>query len=141
MKSTGIGALGEDVAGFWLESQGYKILHRGWRSRWGEIDIIAFYDNFLIFVEVKTRKKYNWDHDGVLAVNNSKQNKLRLTAEMFLSVNPQYQDVSCRFDVVCLRYFLSLENSHQEKFKLLNNSCIISDKYQFEIVFFLKNAF
>ncbi|MBF2058068.1 MAG: YraN family protein [Cyanobacterium sp. T60_A2020_053] len=141
MKSKGVGALGEDVTDFWLKCQGYRILHRGWRSRWGEIDIIAYHDNFLIFIEVKTRKKYNWDHGGLLAVNDSKQNKLRLTAEIFLSVNPQYQDVSCRFDIVCLRYYLSSENPDQEQFKLLNDSCIIYDKYKFEVAFYLKNAF
>ncbi len=39
-----IGIAGEDLVAQWLQTQGWEILHRRWRCRWGEIDIIAQYD-------------------------------------------------------------------------------------------------
>ncbi|HAX80139.1 MAG TPA: hypothetical protein DCY88_30965, partial [Cyanobacteria bacterium UBA11372] len=36
-----IGILGEDFVASWLQAQGWTILHRRWRCRWGELDIIA----------------------------------------------------------------------------------------------------
>lgn len=47
--------LGEDAACEFLKKLGYKIIERNFRQSYGEIDIIATYDDTLIFVEVKTR--------------------------------------------------------------------------------------
>jgi len=49
-----IGNLGEDMACKFLMKQGYKIIERNYRKKWGEIDIIATKNNILHFVEVKT---------------------------------------------------------------------------------------
>lgn len=51
------GKLGEDLASRYLEKNGYKILNRNYRKPWGEIDIVGFKNNTLIFFEVKTQKK------------------------------------------------------------------------------------
>ena len=51
-----LGKWGEGVAADYLEQQGYSILERGWRSGHKDIDLIAFKQGILAFVEVKTRK-------------------------------------------------------------------------------------
>lgn len=53
--SRNLGLLGEELAVKLLKREGYKILGRNFRSKFGEIDIIALEKNTLVFVEVKTR--------------------------------------------------------------------------------------
>jgi putative endonuclease len=55
MSNLTLGKLGEDLAAHYLETQGYLIMGRNFRVRYGEIDIIAIQNNVLVFVEVKTR--------------------------------------------------------------------------------------
>ena len=51
-----LGQIGEELAANWLMKNGFRIFHRNWKSRYGyELDIVAFKDNLLHIVEVKTR--------------------------------------------------------------------------------------
>lgn len=51
-----LGQIGEELAANWLMKNGFRILHRNWRSKYGyELDIVAFKENKLHIVEVKTR--------------------------------------------------------------------------------------
>ncbi|PRI11923.1 YraN family protein [Leucobacter massiliensis] len=50
-----LGARGESIAARYLEGLGYRIVDRNWRTRQGELDIVAFDDGTLVAVEVKTR--------------------------------------------------------------------------------------
>lgn len=50
------GAWGENAAAEWLVSRGWHILERNYRTRFGELDIIAENERFLVFFEVKTRR-------------------------------------------------------------------------------------
>ena len=50
-----LGKLGEDTATGYLRREGYRILQRNFKARYGEIDIICVKDDTLVFVEVKTR--------------------------------------------------------------------------------------
>jgi putative endonuclease len=85
-----IGLLGEELVIQWLQSTGWVILHHRWRCRWGEIDIIARLEPqkksdkyplpshsfpMLVFVEVKTRSRGNWDLGGLLSITQQKQAK------------------------------------------------------------------
>ena len=52
-----LGAAGEAYAAGWLEHHGWRVLSRNWRTRYGELDIVALTPEDLIaFVEVKTRR-------------------------------------------------------------------------------------
>ncbi|MFH2085868.1 MAG: YraN family protein [bacterium] len=50
-----VGNRGEQLAGEYLAQRGYKILARNYRSKWGEVDIVAKVRDIVVFVEVKTK--------------------------------------------------------------------------------------
>jgi putative endonuclease len=105
-----IGDLGEELVANWLQSRGWIILQRRFSCRWGEIDIIAQFedkgdkgdrnqDSLLAFVEVKTRSFGSWDSGGREAIAAKKQAKLWRTAQIFLTKYPEKADCPCQFDV------------------------------------------
>ena len=91
------GAWGEALAAEYLRKKRYKIVASGYRSRFGEIDLIAENRKFLVFVEVKLRKSGSFAsaHEYV---DRRKQDKLRITASLYLSQNPTR--LQPRFDVI-----------------------------------------
>ena len=78
-----------------LQRCGYIIRARRYRSRYGEIDLIAENETFLAFVEVKFRSSAYGS--GLEAVDTRQQCRLRQTAELYLSANPTEKQP--RFDV------------------------------------------
>lgn len=137
-----IGQLGEKIIAQWLTNKNYEILYSRWRCPWGEIDLIAKDNNsqLLAFIEVKTRKINNWDNDGIFSVNESKQKKLVLTAETFLSQNSSFSTFNCRFDIALLNYRKNL-SINQEENLIINDKNITYQGYQFFIVDYIENAF
>lgn len=91
------GAWGESIAAEYLKKKKYRIVATGYRSRFGEIDIIAENRNYLLFVEVKLRKSSEFAQAREF-VDFYKQNRLRTTAEIYLSDNPT--QLQPRFDVI-----------------------------------------
>ena len=91
------GAWGEALAAEYLRKKKYSIIAAGYRSRFGEIDLIVSDKRFLVFVEVKLRKTADFAAAREY-VNRSKQDKIRVTASMFLSHNPT--KLQPRFDVI-----------------------------------------
>lgn len=91
------GAWGEALAADYLRKKRYEPVAAGYRCRFGEIDLIVKNKKFLVFVEVKLRKD---DHFAQARefVDNRKQDKIRITASMYLSQNPT--DLQPRFDVI-----------------------------------------
>ena len=91
------GAWGEALAAEYLRKKRYKILAAGYRSRFGEIDLIAQDKKYLLFVEVKLRKNSDFAR-AMEYVDRRKQDRLRVTASMYLSENPT--KLQPRFDVI-----------------------------------------
>ena len=96
-RSNLLGAWGEALAADYLRKKHYKIEAAGYRSRFGEIDIIARNKQFLVFVEVKLRKSGTFA-EAMEYVDSRKQERLRTTAAVYLSQNPT--SLQPRFDVI-----------------------------------------
>jgi len=105
------GAWGEALAAKYLQKKRYKIIATNYRCRFGEIDLIASYRNYLVFVEVKLRKsdKFASAHEYV---DHRKQNRLRTTAELYLSEFPS--GLQPRFDVIEIYAPQGTETQHPE---------------------------
>ena len=91
------GSWGEALAAEYMRKKRYRILDRGYRSRFGEIDLIVANKQFLVFVEVKLRKTAQFAQAREF-VDFRQQNRLRTTAEIYLSEQPT--DLQPRFDVI-----------------------------------------
>ena len=91
------GAWGEALAADFLQKKRYKIVATNYRSRFGEIDLIAENRRYLVFVEVKLRKSDAFAN-AFEYVDKHKQERLRTTAEFYLSQNET--DLQPRFDVI-----------------------------------------
>lgn len=92
-----VGAWGEACAAEYLRKKGYEILASSYRSRYGEIDLIARRKEFLVFVEVKLRKSDSFAQAREF-VSFAKQERLRKTASMYLM--EVEDDLQPRFDVI-----------------------------------------
>jgi putative endonuclease len=95
-----LGQDGEDIAVECLCKNGYRILTRNYRSRYGEIDIIAKKREVLVFIEVKTRKGKGYGSPAA-AVNQRKQRQISRTAQYYLAEHNLF-DTPARFDVVAI---------------------------------------
>ena len=83
-----IGDWGEQAVVNWLETQGFTILSRNWRTKMFEIDIVAQLDQTIYLIEVKTRKNADFG-GGESAINAFKLNKMRLAATTVLKKRPE----------------------------------------------------
>jgi putative endonuclease len=98
----GLGKSGEDLACRELQRLGYAILARRYRTRYGEIDIVALDGPTIVFVEVKARTT---DRFGVPAeaVTLDKQARITAMAQDYLA-RRHLLDPPCRFDVVAVTF-------------------------------------
>ena len=97
-----LGILGENVAVRRLEALGYAVLARRYRTRCGEIDIVADDDGTLVFVEVKARADARFG-TAAEAVTAWKQRRLVRMARDYLA-REEVGDRPCRFDVVAIMF-------------------------------------
>jgi putative endonuclease len=95
-----LGAAGEKAAARFLKGLGYRLVRRNYRSKVGEIDIIALDGDTLVFVEVKTLRSddASWPEEHV---NAAKRRKLIQAAKYYLS-SKSAMDRPCRFDVIAV---------------------------------------
>ncbi|MBK5246056.1 MAG: YraN family protein [Peptostreptococcaceae bacterium] len=93
-----LGEKGELLAKFYLEKKGYTILEQNFRTRYGEIDIIAKFQGEIIFFEVKTRSSMDYGLPCE-AVNKSKQRKIHGVANFYL-LTAGCDCSKCRIDII-----------------------------------------
>ena len=91
-----LGNYGEAVVVRFLCDKGYSILAQNYSAKFGEIDIVAHKDEFVAFVEVKTRRVCYFPISTV--VTRSKQQKIIKTAKLFI-LKSGITDMVFRFDV------------------------------------------
>ena len=85
----------------YLESEGYVIIERNFRTYRGEIDIIASDGETLVFTEVKFRAKNSFGYSAE-AVGIHKQRIIYAVAENYLALHQKYRESPCRFDVIAI---------------------------------------
>lgn len=90
------GRLGEDYIAHTLEHKGYQLLERNFRTRLGEVDIIASDDTYILFVEVKTRAQDSLTRPAE-HVTPAKRRKIIAAAQWYLVQHPT--KLQPRFDV------------------------------------------
>ncbi len=92
------GNLGEKKAIDFLLNKGYSIIETNYQKKYGEIDIIAKKDTYIIFIEVKYRKNINKGYPRE-AVCLKKQKKIKNTALSYILEN-NINDTDFSFDVI-----------------------------------------
>ncbi|MBU0624810.1 YraN family protein [Patescibacteria group bacterium] len=100
MPSAALGLKGERAAARYLKKNGYKILARRWKCRFGELDLVAKQGDEVVFIEVKTRATDNFG-GAISAVGWHKAIRLRAAAHSYLSVN-NLLAVPFRIDVIAI---------------------------------------
>ena len=118
-----LGKAGETIASEYLKKYGYIILEMNYRNFLGEIDIIGEYKNEIAFIEVKTRKSYQYGYPEE-AVNIAKQKKIIKTASGYIN-GKGLQGKNYRFDVILIDF--SKENK-VKKIKHIENAFFINQK-------------
>ncbi len=113
-----LGKSGENLAVDFLEKKGFEILFRNYKTRYGELDIICRDGEFIVFIEVRTKKHAIFGHPFD-TVNWKKQGKIIRMAQMFLCMENIPGSTPCRFDVIG----------------------IISDNKEFPAISHIENAF
>ena len=94
-----IGLQGEDCAARFLEERGYQILERNWRTKEGELDIVAFSpEGEVIFLEVKSRSSMDYG-DPLESITSAKAMRIQRLALAWLATH-QRLGASYRIDAV-----------------------------------------
>ena len=94
-----LGIKGEEAATAFLKDKGYRILERNWRMHRHEIDIVAEDDEYIVFVEVKTRTSREWGNPEDF-INNVKIRRVVEAADLYLKYTNN--DKSARFDIIAV---------------------------------------
>jgi len=107
--------LGEEIATQFLTKKGYRIIDRNFRKGYGEIDIVAVYNNVLVFVEVKTRTTALYG-GAIEAISYSKLKKLTRTCEYYKLLHPKLPE-QMRIDAI----LIDLENNDVKNIQHIEN--------------------
>lgn len=101
MNKRKIGDQKEKLAVAYLTKQGFRMMHTNFRIRQGEIDIIGYDEEVLVFVEVKYR---NGDESGIPeeAVDFRKQRQICKVALFYLNKYKLGIDIPIRYDVIAI---------------------------------------
>ncbi len=103
-----VGDKGEEIAVSFLKSKGYKILNRNWRSGKLEIDIVAQTKDLIVFVEVKTRARKDFDLPSELFTLGQQKRIVSASHDYIISNDI---DLEARFDLI----IIILDNPNSEQ--------------------------
>jgi putative endonuclease len=103
-----IGKEGEEIAAKWLVKNGFELKERNWRFSYSEVDIIAFKDGVLHFVEVKTRTSYTYGNPEE-SINSKKFKMLQRAAVAYLEKYEAYTKI--QFDIIAININLNEETA------------------------------
>lgn len=93
------GAYWEQRARQLIVSRGATVIARNYTSRFGKIDLIVLDRDRLVFIEVRYRSRSNFG-SALASVSPVKQQKVLMTAQMFLASHENYYNRYCRFDII-----------------------------------------
>jgi len=102
-----LGEKGEAIAKDYLLKNGYEIIRTNYRTRFGEIDIIAKTEKYLVFVEVRAKSSLNFG-SAEESISRVKKAKIRRVAQSFILQEKAFKE-TLRFDVIAVIF-----NKHQE---------------------------
>jgi putative endonuclease len=91
------GIFAEKIAEIFLILKGYKILHKRYKTNFGEIDIIAKKSKNIIFIEVKARKKKVSLEE---IISQHQISRIKSAAQFFMARNQQFSNHNLRFDFI-----------------------------------------
>ena len=98
MKREVLGAWGESMAARYYRKRGYSLLDARYRTRFGEIDLVAEKGDLIVFVEVKTRTGFEYGTPA-MAVDKNKKAHIKQTAKVYIHLNRLY-NYEIEFDVI-----------------------------------------
>ncbi len=100
MNKRELGKFGENIAANFLKNNGINIIKRNYFTKYGEIDLIGFENETIIFTEVKFRNNNSFG-SPIEAITKNKYNRYKNAADQFLQDNNlNYNDI--RFDIICI---------------------------------------
>ncbi|MBW6473055.1 MAG: YraN family protein [Anaerolineaceae bacterium] len=102
---------GEETAQNYLNERGIRIVEKNFRTQSGEIDIIGFENDDLIFFEVKTRSSIKFGYPEE-AVNSKKVEKIEMVANEYLDNLPS-NNLNWRIDTIAI-----IRNPHTQKYQI-----------------------
>jgi len=110
-----VARLGEEIATQYLRKKGYQIIDRNFRKGYGEIDIVATFQNILVFVEVKTRTT-NLYGGAAEAISYGKLRTLIRTCEYYKMLHPKLPE-EMRIDAI----LIDLEDNKPKNIQHIEN--------------------
>ncbi len=118
-----LGERGEALAWNFLRKEGYAILEKNYRTRFGEIDVIARKQDVVVFLEVKTRRDHTFGPPQE-SVDWKKRQKLSRTAEAYLQAKG-LENRPARFDILSITW----DGSHEPHFSLLEDAFTVGERW------------
>ena len=116
-----LGERGEALAWNFLRKQGYTILEKNYRTRFGEIDVVAKKKGTLVFLEVKTRRNHQFGLPEE-AVDWRKRRKMAQVAQAFLQ-SKRMENQAARFDVLSVTW----DGSREPDFFLVEDAFALEE--------------
>lgn len=113
-----LGRFGEKVAAGYLRKHGYRILKTNYRCPAGEIDIIARKGEYLVFVEVRTKRNSELGSPEE-SISQIKKEKLAALAELYIQSHESCQSMPWRIDVVAVEV---KQNGQVSRVELIENA-------------------